>query len=688
LSGRILIIHRHIKLDIRYKRDLTVTPTLSRARDYLSTLLRPGNLIRAAVAAVILIVLSLISTKDYLLFHGIIEFATIAIAWSIFILVWNSRRVITNTFFLIIGISFLFTGSIDLIHTLAYKGMGVFPGSTADLPTQLWIAARYFQSIAFLVAALFIGKSITKDRKYDVEVIFAVCTAACALLLASIFVWQDFPRCFIEGVGLTPFKIVSEYIISLLFTATAVIIYIRRRAFDTEVWQLLIFAQFFLILGELAFTTYASVYGITNMLGHLFKLISFYFFYRAIVVVGLTRPFDLLWFNIRQKETELEELNATLSDRVLERTREIENANLRLNEVIESQKQTEAALRESEDKFHTIADFAYDWVLWLGQDRKIIYCSPACERITGYPPEAFVEDPQLLELIVHPDDRVLAEEQNCTDWETYETRSFDFRIIHRDGSVRWISHASQPVMAKKGIPLGKRVSNRDITDRKHAEEALQQANKKINMLSSITRHDILNMIMVIRGYLQLSEDLVNNPVLLEYMKRENEAVDSIQRQIEFTRYYQDIGVKDPIWQDVEEIVRKVSQQLNLSGITVENHVSGLEIFADPLIEKVFYNLIENSLRHGEHVTTISFSYSETASGLIISYRDNGAGISIEDKEILFQKGVGTHTGLGLFLSREILSITGIAISENGEQGKGVNFEIIIPEGGYRFTAQD
>ncbi len=223
----------------------------------------------------------------------------------------------------------------------------------------------------------------------------------------------------------------------------------------------------------------------------------------------------------------------------------------------------------------------------------------------------------------------------------------------------------------------------DITERKRAEDALHQANKKLNMLSSITRHDILNLIMAVRGYLELSEDLVDNPELKEYMKRENEAVDAIQRQIEFTRYYQDIGVEEPKWQNMETIVRNLTTELDLSGITVENHLSGLEVFADPLIEKVFYNLVENSLRHGEHVTTIAFLYTETGNGLTITYRDNGAGISEADKKKLFRKGFGKHTGLGLFLSREILSITGITIQENGELGKGVNFEILVPEGGYR-----
>jgi signal transduction histidine kinase len=229
------------------------------------------------------------------------------------------------------------------------------------------------------------------------------------------------------------------------------------------------------------------------------------------------------------------------------------------------------------------------------------------------------------------------------------------------------------------------VSVIDITQRKNMEEALRGANNKLNMLSSITRHDILNMIMVIRGYLELSENLVDDPKLREYMEIENNAVDTIQRQIEFTRYYQDIGVEEPKWQDAGEIVDGVAEQLDLRGITFDNSLKGVEIFADPLIEKVFYNLIENSIRHGEHVTSIDFSYSEKDDETVISYRDNGVGISEEDKKKLFRKGFGKHTGLGLFLSREILSITGITIQETGEQGKGVNFEITVPKVDYRYN---
>jgi len=206
------------------------------------------------------------------------------------------------------------------------------------------------------------------------------------------------------------------------------------------------------------------------------------------------------------------------------------------------------------------------------------------------------------------------------------------------------------------------------------------------MLSSITRHDILNQVTGLRTFLELSKEDLRGTPFAEFVDKEDQAAEAIQRQIEFTKFYQDIGVNAPRWQDVAAVISEAVAQLNPPAIDVQIRVTGVEIFADPLIEKVFYNLMENSLRHGERVTEMSFSSRESETGLVLTYRDNGVGISAEDKKRLFQKGFGKHTGLGLFLSREILAITGITITENGEPGAGVRFEITVPKEGYRYTS--
>jgi len=225
----------------------------------------------------------------------------------------------------------------------------------------------------------------------------------------------------------------------------------------------------------------------------------------------------------------------------------------------------------------------------------------------------------------------------------------------------------------------------DITERKLAVDALQQANKQLNLLSSITRHDILNQLMALKGYLELSHEMINNPTtLIEYIIKEEKAANTIENQIKFTKDYQELGVAAPEWQNVNSNIQKAIAGLPMRDVRVETDPKNPEIFADRLFEKVFYNLIDNALRYGgAGMKTIRVSSQEIDSGLHIVCEDDGVGITAEDKKRLFTRGFGKNTGLGLFLSREILAITGITIAENGTTGKGAQFEITVPKGMWR-----
>ncbi len=728
------------------------------------------------IPAIILIALYFISLQNYLLFHGIVELAGIAVALCIFIIVWNTRKLITNTFFLIVGISFLFTGSFDLIHTLAYKGMGVFAGAGSDLPTQLWIAARYFQSITFLIATLFIGKSITKNRKYDTEIIIITFTLVCTLLYASIFVWQNFPPCFIDGSGLTPFKIISEYIISAILVATIIVIYFRQKAFDHEVWQLLLLALIFLILGELAFTSYISVYGFMNMLGHLFRLISVYLFYRAFVVVSLTQPYNLLFRELKENENALREseeryraiydqspiaielydatgalvhvnpaclnlfgvknmqvlgsfslfadpnisneqktklhqremvqyqgpfdfekvkalnLYPTSREGIIwldvlitplgNRAAPITGFLVQIQDITERNK-VGVNLRETNEYLNNLFDYANAPIITWDPGFHITRFNHAFERLTGRSQDEVLE--KTLDFLFPDETRnaSMALIQKAVSGERMET--VEIPILTKEGNIRTVIWNSANVRDPDGRTISTIAQGTDITDRKRALDALFQTNNKLNMLNNITRHDILNQLMGLQTYLELSKMDVIDPVFLNYIKKEEQAAETIQWMIEFTRDYQDIGGQGPKWHILSDTISSAIRQLNPPDVEINVAVNRLEIFADPLMEKVFYNLMENSLRHGEHVTRMDFSVKETENGLILTYSDNGVGVSVEDKKKLFVKGFGKHTGLGLFLSKEILSITGITITENGEPGKGVQFEMTVPKGAYRLT---
>ena len=242
--------------------------------------------------------LYLTSFFGYLLFHGIAEIFGVVVACGIFMVAWNSRRFLDNHYLLFVGIAYLFIALIDLIHTLAYTGMGVFPEYATNLPTQLWIAARYMESVSLVLAPLFIR------RRLNTSLTFFGYAAITALLLSSIFYWKLFPDCFIEGQGLTSFKKASEYIISLILLISTGLLIQRREAFDRRVLRLLVGSLLLTVGSELFFTFSVHAYGLSNLIGHFFKIISFYLMYRAIIQTGLVRPYDLLFRNLKQSEAQ------------------------------------------------------------------------------------------------------------------------------------------------------------------------------------------------------------------------------------------------------------------------------------------------------------------------------------------------------------------------------------------------
>lgn len=219
-----------------------------------------------------------------------------------------------------------------------------------------------------------------------------------------------------------------------------------------------------------------------------------------------------------------------------------------------------------------------------------------------------------------------------------------------------------------------------------AEETLRKTNLKLALLSTVTRHDILNQITAVLLYKELLADTVaaGEPIAAEYASELFKIAEIIERQIRFTGDYQEIGVEAPQWQCVCPIVKKVSQFTELSALNVTCNAGDLEIYADPLFEKVVFNLMENSIRHGSHGISMEVTWVPDNDGnIILMFADDGGGVSDENKERIFEKGFGSNTGYGLYLIREILLLTGITIKETGTLGKGATFSLTIPHGACR-----
>ncbi|MEI7841726.1 MAG: MASE3 domain-containing protein [Gallionellaceae bacterium] len=250
----------------------------------------------------LLIGIHLTTYYNYLLFHSFVELFSVIIAFTIFIIAINCWHSIQNRYLLFIGIAYLFVGLIDILHTLSYKGMPVFKDYDYYAP-QFWIAARSLESASMLVAFGFLGTQRTLS-KFALTVIFGLITSA---LIASILYFKTFPACFVAGQGLTPFKINMEYAIIATLLISLGMLYRKRNYFDAKIFRLIGWSIVLMIATELSFTKYVSdsMSDAFNELGHLFKIISFYFLYKAIVVTGLADPINLLFGNLKASEERL-----------------------------------------------------------------------------------------------------------------------------------------------------------------------------------------------------------------------------------------------------------------------------------------------------------------------------------------------------------------------------------------------
>lgn len=253
----------------------------------------------AAAGILVLAGFVLAGLYSYLLFHTAAELFSVVVAACIFVIAWNTSRFVSHGFYLVLGVAYLAVGSLDLVHTLAYKGMQIFPGYDANLPTQLWIAARATESLSLLAAPLFLRRKL---KPMPLTLFYLALTT---VLVVTIFA-RIFPDCYVEGQGLTAFKKIAEYLIAAVLLAAGGVLFRRRDRFDRPVFRLLIASILVTVVAELAFTFYVSVYGLSNLVGHLFKLISFYLIYKAVIATSLRKPYVSLFRDLKQHEQELE----------------------------------------------------------------------------------------------------------------------------------------------------------------------------------------------------------------------------------------------------------------------------------------------------------------------------------------------------------------------------------------------
>lgn len=357
-----------------------------------------------------------------------------------------------------------------------------------------------------------------------------------------------------------------------------------------------------------------------------------------------------------------------------------------LHDVTE-RKLAEKAMRESEERYRTLAENAPVGILTCNKEGDITFVNAKMLEMLGSPAADKTMEINLLEFPPLKKTGFTGVLKRCLE------TGMPGNIIESEYQSKWgkaicyRGHISP--FTSGSTEGGALIIFDDVTERKLAEKALLQANQKLHLLSDITRHDINNQLTVLSGYLALLEEKIPDPALNPYFLRTRTAAEKISSMIQFTKEYDEIGVNTPVWQDCRTLIQNTVKEVHPGKIQLKNDLpAGMEVFADPLIAKVIYNLMDNAVRYGGKITMIRFMVEDRNGDRIMVCEDDGGGVATSDKERIFERGFGKNTGLGLALSREILSITCITIIESGEPGRGARFEMKIPKGMWRMGDTD
>ncbi len=549
----------------------------------------------------ILGLLYMISLDNYLLFHSLVELFSILVAYVIFLIVWKSRALLENRYLLLIGIAYFFVGSFDLLHTLAYKGMGVFPGYGSNLATQLWIASRYIESISLLAAPL-LSRRISGPGEEETKTlenvlisrkIFLIYTLIAFFLLVSIFACRNFPECYIEGSGLTPFKVGSEYVISFILFCSLLLLNTKKDMFEPHIFRMLAASVILTIFGELAFTFYIDVYGFSNLVGHYFKLLSFYIIYKAIVETGFENPYSILFRELKLSEEAFREQAIALHD-----DQGLIYSMLGVKKDSPEQETVAENLQKGEEHYRSFMQNFQGIGFQLDRNFVPVFLHGAVEEVTGYTREDFLSMKiDWAEIITREDQPLFLEKRENVSSDPGLSTELEYRIRKKEGEIRWVREIIRKLPGNPGNRGQFQGSVYDITERKMAEEALEKIDK---IRTKEIHHRIKNNLQVISSLLSLQAEKFGDEEVLEAFR------ESQNRVISMALIHEELYKGDKVdTLDFAAYLRKLAPDL-LTSYTVGDDEISLKLD----LEKVYLGmdsaiplgiivneLVSNSLKH-------------------------------------------------------------------------------------------
>ena len=614
-----------------------------------------SNYRTAFAVAVLFLIFYFSIQQSYMLFHTIIELFSIVVAFAVFIVAWNTQKMQDNNYLQYVGISYIFIGALDLLHTLTYKDMGIIPGpSHAFFANQFWVATRFLEAITLVVGFYF----LKGNRKLKPDLIFLGYFLLSSLIALAILVWHIFPVCFIEGAGQTTFKIYGEYVIIVTLLVAGYLLLKNRQKFSPEVYQLLLYSLVFTVLSEFCFTLYVSNDSTANALGHYAKLIAFFLIYKANVETGFVAPTGLIFKN----------------------------------------------LKDNEETYRTLAENMPGLILRVDEQLKCIYMNTAAQQLL-HPDEHSalfngdnsnnhtykpVGNISLLPSLLPVIDQVKANGviQNTSISLNHNGNNYFYAVqVIREYSTLTSEHSFLIIC-------------QDVTQLKVAEEQMKELNATKDKLFSIIAHDLKNPFTSLLAFSELiykNADKLNTSKIEQMALRMNQSAKQAYALLENLLSWSRIqtGALKPdrevikVAELLTEAEELTSALAHAKSITITMKEEGeLSIYADrQMIATVLRNLISNAIKFSYADSNVTVTAENKGIHIIFSVSDTGIGIESNNQDRLLKidnkfSTLGTAsekgTGLGLVLCKEFVELNDGEIRLKSDFGIGTTFYFTVP----------
>lgn len=590
-----------------------------------------------------------VGSKNYLLFHTFTEGFTIIISFTIALLVFHNYKHLPSKFIPILGITYGFTGIFDVLHMLAYKGLGVFPNTSANLPTQLWIIARYLDAIGMLLAGLSLEKTIAVKMPYIFTAYFLVSAGALSALYQGIF-----PVCFTDTIGLTPFKIYSEYIICLILVTSVLLLLRHRNYFHPQAYRPLLIFFLASIGTELTMTVYIQVYGLSNLFGHLLKVVAFFFLYRAIVEKSLKHPFE-----------ELAQKNASLLQEIELREKFQADFTAAQERFYKAFHMNPSMMKISTLKSDIILDVNESYAKVIGLSREEIIGRSATE--------------------VH----LLSEEdrQSIRQELSFQGRLHNNEFSYRNSSGELkIVLISADTIVLGGTPCMLTVVT-DITHKKQLELEMARFDR-LNIVGEMAAgigHEVRNPMTTVRGYLQMfqrkgdfskyNEQLIT---MIEELDRANTIITDFLSLAKNKAIQMKRG-------NLNKVILSLLPLLQADAFRMGHEINAViskipdSDFDEREIRQLILNLVRNGFEAMEHKGEVVIRTSVKKESIVLTVQDSGCGIPAQLMDKLgtpFLTTKDNGTGLGLPVCYRIADRHGAKIDVD-TGSNGTTFTIVF-----------